>query len=70
MSNTEFMVTYTVRAGITGSAVHERSVFVSAEDEHKAEQAAVDWVHDNDIYCDQRVDPIVEIVSCEPTVSF
>jgi len=58
---------YAVRAFNTRSIVHEGSVFVFASDVQDALVVAISWVHNNDIYCDPRVDPIVEIVSCELT---
>jgi hypothetical protein len=55
-----FTVGYIVRPDASRVVVNADTVTVEASDETAAAAAAVDWVCANDLYCDDRLHPIVE----------
>lgn len=43
------------------TVVHRGTTELAAPDASSAVAAAIDWVHDNDPYCDPRIDPLVDV---------
>lgn len=67
----EWSVKYEVLSGMDGftTPVSAGEVQVSASSEKEARSAARDWVHDNDVYADPRVDPLVRVLSVRRATS-
>jgi hypothetical protein len=59
-------VEYLIRSTITDKVVATGKTTVTAGDETTATSWAVQWVHDNDVHCDARINPIVEVVDLAP----
>jgi hypothetical protein len=56
-----FQVTYDVRSGIDSAVVHTGRITVIADTAEAAARTAVRQAHENDPYCDARIDPVVEV---------
>ena len=61
-SERQFRVLYTVRSGINDKRYRANETTVSAVTPEDAANKAVEWAHDNDPYCDERAQPLVEVL--------
>lgn len=61
----QWRVGYTVRTLIADEVVSTGVVETCAPDEATATSQAVRWVHDHDVRCDPRLDPLVEVDTVE-----
>jgi hypothetical protein len=57
-----YAVEYLVRSLMDGGIVATNTVQVVAKDPTEANVLATNWVHEHDSYCDERIDPLVEII--------
>lgn len=62
-----YKVWYKVLSLATRETVAVGSLLVPAESEGDAGLVATKWVHDNDPYCDDRIDPLVQVRVVRPT---
>lgn len=65
-SAASYQATYAIRSLVANCVVKEGTTVVTAASDDEAINLATDWVRDNDPYCDDRIDPVVEIISVEP----
>lgn len=64
-NQTQLDFTYEIYAGTTNykEVVSTGNRVISGQSVIEARKDLIQWVHDNDVHCDERIDPLVLIIS-------